>query len=106
MEPKEYLVVKIDGDYAQLVPAGQPEEEPNPVARVPKKNLQSRPANQRRAAFCGYCCFGSFIEREMRLRLTSASSTRTLTISPTLTTCEGCLTKWSDNSEICTSPSR
>ena len=34
MEPKEYLVVKIDGDYAQLVPAGQPEEEPNPVARA------------------------------------------------------------------------
>lgn len=34
MEPKEYLVIKIDGDYAQLVPAEQPGEEPNPVARA------------------------------------------------------------------------
>ena len=34
MEPKEYLVIKIDGDYAQLVPVDHPEEEPNPVARA------------------------------------------------------------------------
>ncbi|MBQ9197776.1 MAG: chorismate--pyruvate lyase [Clostridia bacterium] len=34
MEPKEYIVEKIDGDYAWLRRVGAPEEEPVPVARA------------------------------------------------------------------------
>lgn len=34
LEPKEYIVEKIDGDYAWLRRVGAPEEEPMPVARA------------------------------------------------------------------------
>ena len=46
-----------------------------------------------------------FMVSAMRLRSTSTSLTRTFTTSPAFTTSRGSLTKRSDSSEMCTSPS-
>ena len=53
--------------------------------------------------FVGY--LGFFIVREMRCFLSSASSTHTVTTSPTDSTSEGWRIKRSQICEICTSPS-
>ena len=48
---------------------------------------------------------GRFMVKEIRPFLSSTSFTQTVTTSPTETTSEGCLTKRSEISEMCTRPS-